>query len=136
MGDDKRTDEVRPSKRRDSGPVSLSDGRISVKTGLVVSILLSAVLGTGGFLGIRTAAPDPEVVKKTANDVGDIKEAIIQLTAELKAQRQRQDQQGAEWERRFADQQRDIDKLEGLMATQREVDELKARVAKLEAGGK
>lgn len=104
--------------------------------GTLKSILLSALLaggaGGGGFFAMRGAAPDPEVVKKTADDVNQIKTELAKLNVTLAALAAAAGNDKNEIERRFQEQQRSIDRLNDLAEKARKIDEIERRVTKLE----
>lgn len=110
------------------------DGRSGM--GNLKTLVMSAVLlfgsGGGGYYAIKGAAPDPEVVKKTAEDVNQIKTELAKLNVTLASLAERAGADKNEIERRFAEQQRLIDKLNDLAEKARKIDDIERRVTKLE----
>lgn len=132
---DEKTAPVKPRRdtERDSGPIAYDsrNGKLTVKTSAIF-LLVASLIGGGSFFGFKASAPDPEMVKATANDVGEIKMSLAELNATLRALADNSSRDRSEWERRFADQQKAIDDLKVSVPTVKEVDALERRVAELE----
>lgn len=125
---EKDTAEVTPGKSRDSGPVSYKDGKITMKIGAIVALFSLLSMG-GGYFGIKQSAPDPEVVKATAKDVGDIKTELAKLNVLLSAMAADRDN----LQRQLDAQQKAIEDMRETLPKAREVDELRRRIERLEA---
>lgn len=139
----KDTGAVKPSSRKDSGPVSaeVRNGKVTMKLPIymILSFLGLLGLGGGGFLGIQTVAPDPTVVNSTAaevgglrEDVGHIKTELAKLNVLLSAMADDRN----DLQRQLDAQQEAIDELRDTVPRAREVDELRRRIERLEAKDK
>jgi hypothetical protein len=126
---DENTPPARPRAGRDSGPIAYQNGKLTVKLSVIVAIF--GLLGLGGnHVLLKAAAPDPATVQKTANDVTEIKEALIKLGAAMENLARDRDSLKDQMDR----QQRAIDDLKATVPTVREMDDLRNRVKRLEEG--
>lgn len=117
---------------------------------LLVTALLGGAGGTGGFFGLKSAAPDPAAIEATQQAVQSVEQqmrvqgdAQKETNAELRLLRQ---EMGAamklmadgairdklEYDRRFTEMSREISRLEQLAEKARRVDDLDRRVTELE----
>lgn len=117
-----------PRERRDSGPVTFKDGKLTMKIGAIAALASLLSMG-GGYLGIKQSAPDPEVVKATAADVNEIKTELAKLSVLLSSMNNDRDN----LQRQIDAQAKAIEDLRVTAANAREVEELKRRVERLEA---
>ncbi len=111
-------------------------GTVNMKTLVMVLVGALGLGGGGSVVGTRLAAPDPASVEKTASDVSAIRTELATLNTTLESFMREvgssRAPDRAEWERRFAEQQRAIDKLDALADRARKVDDLERRVNALE----
>lgn len=127
---DEKTAPARPRRDtdKDSGPVfAYKNGAFTMKLSVIIGIF--GLLGLGGnHIILKAAAPDPVTVQKTADDVSEIKEALIRLGAAMENLAKDRDN----LERRMDQQQRAIDDLKESVPTTREMEDLRNRVKRLE----
>lgn len=109
---------------------------MNLKTMLLVMAAALGVGGGGSVVGTRLSAPDPVTVQKTQEDVSAIKVELGKLNVTLTSLAQAAGNDKSEMERRFAEQQRAIDRISLQTERVRELDDLKRRVEALEKGGK
>lgn len=126
-------------KSDDSGAftrIFTKDGRMSAKVGALLLLMMAGGSFGGGMLSLKSMAPDPEVVKATAQDVSSIKTSLSNLELSLRHALDGNSRDRVEWDRRFDEQRKQIDKLELALAAisnkSAKVDELDRRVTQLE----
>ncbi len=124
MGDEK--------SKTDTRLLSLSgDGKVTMKLGALIFVMLGALTGTN-YYTLQAAAPDPAVVETTARDVGEIKQVLARLTAQLAALADTRAQDRQEIQRQLDEQRRRIDELQDDAVSQRQLNDLERRLAELE----
>lgn len=126
----KDTDEIAKIARDAAAP---REGILMSGKALVTAVFLLGAAGTGGsMLGVNFVAPDPKAVVKTQEDVSEIKTELAKLNVTLQSFAEATSRDKVEFERRYADVQRQLDKLQTLADDAREIKDLKRRVEALE----